>query len=87
MTSYDNRWPGEKEFAPVFDELNRRKAVVFFHPHAGLPEPDQQRPDSAIEFLFDTVRARSRASLIAERSRAAPTRASSSATTAARCRC
>lgn len=59
MTSYDNRWPGEKEFAPVFDELNRRKAVVFFHPTT----PDcclnliTNVPDSAIEFLFDTVRA------------------------------
>lgn len=59
MTSYDNRWPGEKEFAPVFDELNRRKAVVFFHPTT----PDcclnliSNVPDSAIEFLFDTVRA------------------------------
>lgn len=59
MTSYDNRWPGEKEFAPVFDELNRRKAVVFFHPTT----PDcclnliTNIADSAIEFLFDTVRA------------------------------
>lgn len=59
MTSYDNRWPGEKEFAPVFEELNRRKAVVFFHPTT----PDcclnliTNVPDSAIEFLFDTVRA------------------------------
>ena len=58
MTSYDNRWPGEKEFAPVFDELNRRKAVVFFHPCTpgccqGLIT---NVSDSAIEFLFDTVR-------------------------------
>ena len=59
MTSYDNRWPGEAEFAPVFNELNRRKAVVFFHPTT----PDcclnliTNVPDSAIEFLFDTVRA------------------------------
>jgi 6-methylsalicylate decarboxylase len=58
MTSYDNRWPGEKEFAAVFDELNRRKAVVFFHPTTpecctGLIT---NVPDSSIEFLFDTVR-------------------------------
>jgi predicted TIM-barrel fold metal-dependent hydrolase len=58
MTSYDNRWPGEKEFAPVFDELNRRKAVVFFHPTApacccGLIT---DVADATIEFVFDTVR-------------------------------
>ena len=59
MTNYDNRWPGEQEFAPVFDELNRRKSVVFFHPTAapccrGLMT---DVPDATIEYMFDTVRA------------------------------
>jgi predicted TIM-barrel fold metal-dependent hydrolase len=59
MTSYANKWPGEKEFAPVFDELNRRGAVVYFHPLC----PDCCKglitdvPDSSVEFMFDTVRA------------------------------
>ena len=33
LTSYGNRWPGHPDFDPVFEELNRRKAVAFFHPN------------------------------------------------------
>jgi predicted TIM-barrel fold metal-dependent hydrolase len=59
LTSYGDRWPGDAAFAPVFDELNRRRAVVFVHPTApeccrnlipGVPAP-------MTEFLFDTTRA------------------------------
>jgi predicted TIM-barrel fold metal-dependent hydrolase len=59
MTSYGDRWPGDPAFAPVFDELNRRRAVVFIHPNVpgcctnlvtGIPPP-------LTEFLFDTTRA------------------------------
>jgi len=32
LTSYGNHWLGEKVFEPVFDELNRRQAVVYVHP-------------------------------------------------------
>lgn len=59
MTNYDDRYLGHADFAPVFDELNRRKAVVYVHPTSCscsrglLPE----QPDSLIEFPHDTTRA------------------------------
>ena len=34
MTNYGDVWPGNPAFAPVFDELNRRKAILYFHPTA-----------------------------------------------------
>jgi predicted TIM-barrel fold metal-dependent hydrolase len=59
MTSYDNQWPGEARFAPVFDELNRRKATVLFHPTVAgcCYELITGVPDATVEFMFDTTRA------------------------------
>lgn len=59
FTDYGDTWLGDPSFAPVFAELNRRKAVVYVHPAAGtccrtlLPEI----PPSAIEYGTDTTRA------------------------------
>jgi len=32
QTNYGDKWPGDPAHRPIFDELNRRKAVVYFHP-------------------------------------------------------
>lgn len=59
VSSYDNKWPGDVTFAPVFQELNRRKAIIFIHP--AVPGCCDHLmpgiPASTIEFLFDTTRA------------------------------
>src|SRR5579864_3294744 len=59
VSSYDDKWPGDATFAPVFEELNRRQAVVFIHP--AVPGCCDHLmpgiPASTIEFLFDTTRA------------------------------
>ena len=58
LTSYGDKWLGDPAFAPVMDELNRRRAVVYTHPTTanccGNLIPDV--PDSIIEWGTDTTR-------------------------------
>lgn len=59
-TSFGDKWPGEPAYNPVWEELNRRKAIVYFHPYA----PNccggtmvGQVPESILEYPYDTGRA------------------------------
>ncbi len=58
LSSYGNRWHGDPEFAPVFAELNRRKAVVYTHASAP-PCCQNLQPninETTIEYNTDTSR-------------------------------
>ncbi|MSQ72826.1 MAG: amidohydrolase [Betaproteobacteria bacterium] len=59
MTNFGDTWPGDPQFKEVFDELNRRKAVVFFHPHllASAPIFVPNVPPAVLEYPFDSTRA------------------------------
>src|SRR5712691_4305294 len=58
LTSFGDKWLGDPAFAPVMDELHRRKAVVYTHPTAAnccrnlIPDV----PDAVIEYGTDTTR-------------------------------
>src|SRR5688572_27979440 len=59
MTNIGDRWLGDEHYWPEFEELNRRKAVVYTHP----VQPDccqgmyKEFNDAVIEYGTDTTRA------------------------------
>jgi 6-methylsalicylate decarboxylase len=58
LTSYGNRWLGHPDFAPIFEELNRRKVTVYTHP-TGAPccvNLVQGIPETVVEYGADTTR-------------------------------
>ena len=59
LTSYGDKWPGDAAFAPVFEELNRRGATVYFHPTSAdcCSALIRDVPAPAVEYMFDTTRA------------------------------
>ena len=53
-----NRWPGDPYYDPMWQELNRRKAIVFVHPHSPtccsmIAKP---APQTVVEYGADTTR-------------------------------
>jgi predicted TIM-barrel fold metal-dependent hydrolase len=58
FTNYLGKYPGDPAFAPVLDELNRRAAIVYFHPT--FPAYGDTVPGvmpHVMEFAFETARA------------------------------
>jgi len=57
-TSFGDKWPGDPMFKPVFEELNRRKAIVYFHPYAPncCGSLMSYVPEFLIEYPYDTGR-------------------------------
>jgi predicted TIM-barrel fold metal-dependent hydrolase len=60
FTSYGDKWLGDPAFDPVFEELNRRKAVVYTHPTSAACCTNLLKSagigDSIIEYGTDTTR-------------------------------
>jgi 6-methylsalicylate decarboxylase len=58
LTSYGDKWLGHPSFAPVMDELNRRKAILYTHPTlASCCDPKlPDTPPTVIEYGTDTAR-------------------------------
>ena len=60
----ENHYLGHKEFRPIWEALNKRKAVVFIHPthpvdtnlvHPALPQPVLDYPHETTRTTFDLI--------------------------------
>ena len=58
LSSYGNQWLGDAAFLPVFQELERRRAVVYVHPTDAACCPNMVRGVAAqmLEYPTDTTR-------------------------------
>ena len=59
LTNFNGVYLGDKRLDPVFDELNRRGAVVFIHPTSPIcwQQSALGYPRPMLEFTFDSTRA------------------------------
>jgi 6-methylsalicylate decarboxylase len=57
-SNYRDKWLGDASFDPIYQELNRRKAVVYVHPIEGACCMNLVKdvPDTVIEYGADTTR-------------------------------
>jgi predicted TIM-barrel fold metal-dependent hydrolase len=59
VTSYQGRYLGNSFFTPMWEELNRRKALVYTHPLCAACAAQPELIDGqsrGVEFVFDTTR-------------------------------
>lgn len=58
LTHYDGKYLGDEKYDEFFNELNKRKAVVYIHPTdpEGVYDPKLGIKNSLIEALFETTR-------------------------------
>jgi 6-methylsalicylate decarboxylase len=56
FTSYEGRYLGDEHFNPLFEELDRRGAIVFIHPNMPSYTVPTVAPASVLEFPFETTR-------------------------------
>jgi predicted TIM-barrel fold metal-dependent hydrolase len=59
LSSYEGKYLGNAAFAPLMDELNRRRAVVYCHPFCaacGVQTTLTDAQNRGVEFVFDTTR-------------------------------
>jgi hypothetical protein len=59
LTNYGDKWFGDPYFAPIFAELNRRKAVIYTHPTSANCCRNAMAgiPDTIVEYGTDASRA------------------------------
>ncbi|KAL8662410.1 MAG: hypothetical protein Q9202_004731 [Teloschistes flavicans] len=58
LTCYNGRYLGHPDFRPLWEELNKRSAVVFVHPAQGLVPPISEPaiPGPILDFPHETTR-------------------------------
>jgi predicted TIM-barrel fold metal-dependent hydrolase len=59
LSSYEGKYLGNPAFAPLMDELNRRRSVVYCHPFCaacGVQTTLTDAQNRGVEFVFDTTR-------------------------------